>query len=234
MVRTRRTASAVGLFLGSLLLFACSFGGGPAADPARVLGDAGPALAAVKSASVELKFGPGATFFGFTVVSASGKVKLPTDSQVTIKAKQSSDSLIEIAVTQIGGQTWITVPFLGVQEVTGTEATAVPSVGRIFDPTTGLPGVLSKGRNKRLLGSETVDGADCWKLGATYTAEQAAQAVQPLSPTGDIDATLWVGKSDHLLRKTLLKGKLFTTDKSTTLEVRLHDFNADVSIAKPA
>src|SRR5205807_6677580 len=147
MVRTRRTASAVGLFLGSLLLFACSFGGGPAADPARVLGDAGPALAAVKSASVELKFGPGATFFGFTVVSASGKVKLPSDSQVTIKAKQSSDSLIEIGVTTVGTQTWVTVPFLGVQEVTGAQAAALPSMGRILDPTNGLPGVLAKGRN---------------------------------------------------------------------------------------
>src|SRR5438270_3773744 len=230
MVLPRRATFALAL---PLLLWACSFGGGPTADPNKVLRDGGTALGQVKTAGVELKFGSGATFFGFTVVSASGKVKLPTDSQVTIKAKQSSDSLIEIAVTQIGGQTWITVPFLGVQEVTGTEATAVPSVGRIFDPTTGLPGVLSKGRNKRLLGSETVDGADCWKLGATYTAEQAAQAVQPLSPTGDIDATLWVGKSDHLLRKTLLKGKLFTTDKSTTLEVRFHDFNADVNIAKP-
>ena len=68
---------------------------------------------------------------------------------------------------------------------------------------------------------------------ATYTADQVAQAVQPLSPSGDIDATLWVGKSDHLLRKALLKGKLFTTDKTTTLEVRLHDFNADVNIVKP-
>ena len=61
-----------------------------------------------------------------------------------------------------------------------------------------------------------------------------AQAVQPLNPTGDIDATVWIGKTDHLLRKTLLKGKLFTTDKTTSLEVRLHDFNADVNIAKPA
>ena len=54
-----------------------------------------------------------ATFFGFTVISASGKVKLPTDSQVTIKAKQSSDSLIEIGVTQVGGQTWITASAKG-------------------------------------------------------------------------------------------------------------------------
>jgi LppX_LprAFG lipoprotein len=233
MHRTRQAARAAGLVLLPALLLACSFGGGPTADPAKVLSQAGPALGQVKTAAVEMKFGAGATFFGLTVVSASGKVKLPTDSQVTIKAKQSSDSLIEIAVTTLGGQTWVTVPFLGVQEVTGQEAASVPSVGRIFDPTNGLPGVLAKGRNPKLLGSESVDGVDCWKVEATYTADQVSRAVQPLSPNGDIDATLWIGKSDHLLRKTLLKGNLFAAGKTTTLEVRLHDFNAAVDIIKP-
>jgi len=233
MVRTRRMAAVLGLVLLPIVAFACSLGGGPTADPSRVLRDAGPALGQVKSASIELKFGSGATFFGFTVVSASGKVKLPSDSQVTIKARQSSDSLIEIGVTTVGTQTWVTVPFLGVQEVTGAQAAAVPSMGRILDPTNGLPGVLAKGRNPRFLGSESVDGVDSWKVGATYTADQVSQAVQPLSPSGDIDATLWVGKGDHLLRKALLKGKLFAPDKTTTLEVRLHDFNADVTISKP-
>ena len=128
MVRMRRAAAALGLLLLPIVILACSFGSGPTADPAKVIRDAGPALGLVKTASVELKFGAGATFFGFTVVSASGKVKLPSDSQVTIKAKQSSDSLIEIAVTTVGTQTWVTVPFLGVQEVTGAQATASGAV----------------------------------------------------------------------------------------------------------
>ena len=234
MVPQRRTLIAIGLVLLSLTTAACSAGGGPTTDPAKVLSDAGPALGQVKTVAVELAFGPGATFFGFTVVSASGKIKLPSDSLVTIKAKQSADSLIEIGVTSVGGETWVTIPFLGLQKVTGAEAAAVPSMGRILDPTTGLPGVLAKGRNPQLLGSETFDGVDCWKVQTKYTATQVSQAVQPLNPTGDIDATLWVGKSDHLLRKALLKGKLFTADKSTTLTVRLHDFNADVTIPKPA
>ena len=231
MLGTRRAAFAA---FAAGLLSACSLGSQPTADPAQVLRQAGPALGQVKSAAVEMQFGPGATFFGFTVVSASGKVKLPSDSQVTIKAKQSSDSLIEIAVTSVGGQTWVTVPFLGVQPVTGPQAAEVPSVGKIFDSSTGLPAVLAEGKNPRFLGSETVDGVDCWKVGATYTADQVAKAVQPLSPSGSIDATLWVGKSDHLLRKALLKGTLFTSGKTTTLEVRLHDFNAPVVIATPS
>ena len=231
MPGTRRAAAAA---FAAATLAACSFGSQPTADPVQVLKQAGPALAQVKTASVEMQFGAGATFFGFTVVSASGKVKLPSDSQVTIKAKQSSDSLIEIGVTSVAGQTWVTVPFLGVQPVTGPQAAEVPSVGKIFDASTGLPAVLAEGKNPRFLGSESVDGVDCWKVEATYTADQVSKAVQPLNPTGAIDATLWVGKSDHLLRKALLKGNLFSSGKSTTLEVRLHDFNSPVEIPTPS
>lgn len=213
---------------------ACSIGGGAAQpEPGKVLNQAGPALAAVKSAAVDLKFGPGATFFGLTVVSASGKVRLPADSQVSIKARQSSDSLIEVQVVTLEGHTYVTVPFLGVQETSGSQAAAVPSVGRIFDPSSGLPAILAQGRSPQLAGSVQVAGVDCWLVKARYTSEQVSRAVQPLSPTGDIDATLSIGKQDHLLRKAVLAGALFSPDKKTTLEVRLHDFDAPVVITKP-
>jgi hypothetical protein len=236
MTRPGARAGRPGLLLLLLLgsVTACVPGqSAPAADPAAVLRDAGTALAAVKTAAVELKFGPGATFFGLTVVSASGKVRLPADSQVSIKARQSSDSLIEVQVVTLEGHTYVTVPFLGVQEATGGQAAAVPSVGRIFDATTGLPGILAKGRGAHLDGSSTVDGVDCWHVKARYTAAQVSAAVQPLSPTGDIDADLHIGKRDHLLRKALLSGQLFSAEKKTTLEVRLHDFDAPVLINKP-
>lgn len=209
---------------------------GSSADPAAVLRDAGTALGQVRTAAVELKFGPGATFFNLTVVSASGKVKLPDASTATIKAKQASDSLIELQVTTVDGHTYVLAPFIGVQELTGEQAAAVPSVGRIFDAKEGLPAILGRGRNPTLDGSDTIAGVDCWRVKARYGAAEVAKAVQPLNPTGDIDATLWVGKNDHLLRKVLLKGNLFnsTDKKSTTLEVRLHDFNSDITIAKPA
>lgn len=229
--RVRLRALAAALIV--LISGACAAPQSAPADPGKVLRDAGPALAAVKTAAVELKFGPGATFFGLTVVSASGRVRLPADSQVSIKARQSSDSLIEVQVVTLEGHTYVTVPFLGVQEATGAQAAAVPSVGRIFDTTSGLPGILPKGRSPQLAGSASVDGVDCWLVKARYTAEQVSQAVQPLSPTGDIDATLSIGKRDHLLRRALLAGPLFAADKKTTLEVRLHDFDAPVTISKP-
>ena len=54
-----------------------------------------------------------------------------------------------------------------------------------------------------------------------------------MSPAGDIQTTLWVGKNDHLLRKAFLRGALFQAGKNTSLEVRLHNFNANFDIVKP-
>lgn len=214
------------------ILQACSFSAGAQADPKQVLNDASTALARVKTAAVELKFGSGASLAGFSVVSASGKVKLPGDSDTTIKARQSSDSLIELEVVTLQDHVYLKLPFLGWSDLTG-QTTAIPSVGAMFDPQKGLPAVMPKGRSLSTQGSETVDGKDCWKIAAVYTATQVAQAIQPLSPAGDIQTTLWVGKNDHLLRKAFLRGALFQAGKNTSLEVRLHNFNANFDIVKP-
>ena len=220
-------AAIVGLFL----LGACS-GAAPTTDPVKELRAAGTALAGIKSGAVDLKFGPGAALFGFDLVSASAKVKLPSDTDAVIKAKQQ-DSLIEIEVISIDGNVYLRLPFIGFQQASAQEAAGLPSVGSVFDATKGLPAVLPSGKHPHLDGAETISGTDCWKISTTFTADQVAKAVQPLQPTGDIPATLWVGKSDHLLRKVVLSGHLFDATKKTTLEVRLHDFNADFKIAKP-
>jgi len=213
-------------------LAACSLGGSPTTDPVKELKSAGAALADLKSGAVDLKFGPGAALFGFELVSATAKVKLPNDTDAIIKAKQQ-DSLIEIQVISVGGSVYLRLPFIGFQQASAQEAAGLPSVGSVFDATNGLPAVLPSGKNPRLDGTETISGTDCWKISTTFTADQVAKAIQPLQPKGDIPATLWIGRSDHLLRKAVLSGHLFDATRTTTLEVRLHDFNATFNIAKP-
>lgn len=214
------------------LIASCSVGGSPTTDPAQELKSAGAALGKIKSGAVDLKFGPGAALFGFELVSATAKVKLPSDTDATIKAKQQ-DSLLEIQVIAVGGEVYLRLPFIGFQQASAQEAAGLPSVGSVFNATKGLPAVLPNGKNPKLVGTETVSGTDCWKITTTFTADQITNAVQPLQPTGDIPATLWIGRSDHLLRKAVLSGHLFDATKDTTLEVRLHDFNADFNIVKP-
>ena len=232
MTRSARFLAAA-MLGASLLAASCSLGASaPTTDPVKELKNAGSALAAIKSGAVDLKFGPGATLFGFELVSATAKVKLPSDTDATIKAKQQ-DSLLEIEVVSVGGSVYLRLPFIGFQQASAAEAAGLPSVGSVFDATKGLPAVLPSGKNPKLEGTETISGTDCWKISTTFTADQVASAVQPLQPKGDIPATLWIGRSDHLLRKAVLSGHLFDATKTTTIEVRLHDFNVDFNIAKP-
>lgn len=214
---------------------ACSLGQ-PSADPATVLRQAGPALASLHSVAVDLKFGQGAEFQGITLVSATSKLKLPDESDTTLKAQQSKDSLIELRLVTFGSDVYVQAPFIGFTQLSGSEAAAVPQLSRLFDASSGLPALLPAGKQPDLLGSASVDGVDCWQVRAVYTPDRVAAAVPPLKPSGSVTATLWVGKSDHRLRKAHLAGPLYGSSgsSSSTLDVHLHDFNAAFQIARPS
>jgi hypothetical protein len=214
------------------LVAACSLGA-TTFDPRRVLDQGATALAAIHSVAVEMKFGPGASYVGLTLVSASGKVRLPTDSDTTFKAQQTKDSLIELRLLTLADGVYVQAPFVGFQKLPASEAERVPSVSRIFDATTGLPALMRQGKQLEAQGEETVSGIDCYKVHASYPSAVVGQAVQAVTPTGDIAATLWIGRSDHLLRKARLDGELYESGKNTYLEVRLHDFNASFDIHNP-
>jgi LppX/LprAFG-like lipoprotein len=220
------------LALAALLFAACSLGQS-STDPGGVLRAAGPALAALRSVAVDLKFGPGAEFQGITLVSASSKLRLPDASDTTLKAQQLKDSLIELRIVTLGSDVYVQAPFVGFTQLSGSEAAAVPALSRFFDPTSGLPALLPRGSSPALLGAQAVDGVDCWEVRALYPADRVAAALPPLKPASGVTATLWIGKADHRLRKAHLQGPLYGSEQ-TTLDVRLHDFDAAFQIVRPS
>jgi hypothetical protein len=215
-----------------VLVAACGFGS-TSFNPTQVVDQASSALAAIRSVAVEMKFGPGAEYLGVTLVSASGKVKLPSDSDTTLKAQQTSDSLIELRLVTVAGKVYVQAPFVGFQELDATQSARVPSISRLFDSSSGLPALMRQGKQLQAQGEESVVGVDCYKVHAIYAGAAVGQAVQTVSPTGDIATTMWIGKSDHLLRKVRLDGDLYQSGKKSYLEVRLHDFNAAFDIKAP-
>ena len=57
-------------------------------------------------------------------------------------------------------------------------------------------------------GTQQVAGTDCDKVSATYTSDQVGRLLGGgLSTNGDVHATVWVGRSDHLVRRTVLSGR---------------------------
>jgi len=190
-------------------------------------------MAKLKTVSATLSFTKGAiTFQGFTLVRAKTSVRLPGDSDTTYTVKQQ-DLSISLEVVISGGHVYLHLPFSTFQELTGAQAVAIPDLAKLFDPATGLPAIIPAGRNPKYLTSEKVDGVDSQKIGVTYSADQVHSLLAQLSSSVDVNATVWVGASDHLIRKAVLDGAFGDGGKEAAVEVDISGFNAAVNITPP-
>jgi len=217
----------------ALALIAGCGGSQPQVDAAQSLRDAAAAMAKLKTVSATLSFTKGAiTFQGFTLVRAKTSVRLPGDSDTTYTVKQQ-DLSISLEVVISGGHVYLHLPFSTFQELTGAQAVAIPDLAKLFDPATGLPAIIPAGRNPKYLTSEKVDGVDSQKIGVTYSANQVHSLLAQLSSSVDVNATVWVGASDHLIRKAVLDGAFGDGGKEAAVEVDISGFNAAVNITPP-
>src|SRR5439155_26161715 len=109
----------------------------------------------------------------------------------------------------------------------------IPDVSQLFDARSGLLALLRAGRDASYQGTEQVGAVDCDKVAATYTAAQVGGLFGGrFTPQGDVHAVVWAGRSDHLVRRKVLFGRL-TSAGVSRIEVDLHDFNRPVVITAP-
>lgn len=217
--------------IACVLLAACAPGAAPP-NPAATLRDAGKAMGELKTVAADIKVVKGiVTLDNFRLASASTKMRLPADSDSTVKVMQS-DFLVEIRLVTLNGHYYAKFPFYGFTELTPQQAGQFPDVSRLFDPARGLPAVIPQGKNPKLGAADKVDGVDTDRVDATFTADQIGQMLG-LKPAGDVATTFWIGQKDHLVRKVVLTGLLSQADKPATVEVHLHDFNTPIDIQDP-
>jgi hypothetical protein len=215
----------------SVALNAC--GGLQAEDPAQVLRDAGAAMAKLSTVTATLKFTKGTiSFQGYVLTSATAAVRLPSESDTVYKVKYQ-DLLIGLEVVITGGHVFLRPPFSGFTVVTGKNASEVPDLAKLFDGTTGLPAMIPAGHGLTYIGTEKVGDVDSHKVGAIYSAAQIAKLLPQLASTGDVAATIWVGGSDHLIRKAVLSGSFGDGGTASSVEIDLSAFNGAVAIASP-
>jgi hypothetical protein len=202
-------------------------------DAAKVLEAASRSTAAVQSVQLDLKFGPGFQVGGIDLVSAVGKFRAPAESDIVAKAS-TGQAFVQPELLTAGGKIYLKLFQLqAFREVPASEAQQYPNVARLLDKNHGLAPAIARGRDAKLAGSEQVDGADCDKVEASYGPDELNQALAPVHLSSDIRVLLWVGRSDHLVRKVRLEGQLLTAGQKTFAEVHLHDFNRPVDIPSP-
>jgi hypothetical protein len=218
--------------LATLALSSC--GGLQPVDPAQALRDGAASMAKLKTVSANLTFTKGKiTFQGYSLVSAKAKVRLPNDSD-TIVTVRAQDLLIGLEVVIAAGHVYLRPPLSGFTEMTGKNAADIPDVAKLFDVKTGLPAVIPAGQNPKYIGVDKIGDVDSHKITATYSSAQIEALLPQLKSSGDVVATIWVGGSDHLIRKATLDGNFGDGGAASSVEVDMSGFNAAVAISSPS
>jgi len=216
-----------------MLVVLASCGGLQPEDPAQALREGGAAMAKLKTVSSNLKFTKGAiSFRGFALVSAKAALRLPTDSD-TIYTVRQQDVQIALEVIISGGHIYLHLPFSGYNELTGKDATDIPDLAKLFDATSGLPAIIPAGRSPKYVAAEQIQGVDSHKVEATYSATQIHGMLPQLNSSGDVEAVIWIGGSDHLIRRAVLSGPFGDSGSPSSVEVDLSGFNGSVTISSP-
>jgi hypothetical protein len=218
--------------LATLALSSC--GGLQPVDPAQALRDGAASMAKLKTVSANLTFTKGKiTFQGYSLVSAKAKVRLPNDSD-TIVTVRAQDLLIGLEVVISAGHVYLRPPLSGFTEMTGKNAADIPDVAKLFDVKTGLPAVIPAGQSPKYIGVDKIGDVDSHKITATYSSAQIEALLPQLKSSGDVVATIWVGGSDHLIRKATLDGNFGDGGAASSVEVDMSGFNAAVAISSPS
>jgi LppX_LprAFG lipoprotein len=224
---------AVATFAALLVMSACGGGQSPSVDGARVLRDGAAAMAHLSTVSATLKLSKGTVSIkGFALVSARTSVRLPADSDTTYTVKQQ-DFLFSLQVVISGGHVYLHAPFSAFQEQTGASATAFPDMAKLFDSTTGLPAVIPAGASPRYVSTDQVDGKSAYQVATSYTPDQVHGLLSELTSSGPVAAHVWVGTSDHLIRKAVLDGAFGDGGKEAAVEVDITGFNTAINISSP-
>ncbi|HXA41929.1 MAG TPA: LppX_LprAFG lipoprotein [Candidatus Solibacter sp.] len=234
-MRLRAGRTALGLLpLLALCAGVAGCGSSESLSAQQVLQTAATTTANLKSVKLDIKFGAGFAVQGVDLVSATGVFRAPGDSDLLAKTRTVGGFLEPELLTSGGKIYFKAIQFQAFQELTPEQALQYPDVARLLDRDHGLAPAIARGRSARLDADEAVNSVECYKVEAAYGPAELNQAVAPLHLTDDIKVTLWVGRSDHLVRRVRLEGHLFTPDQSTSAEVHLHDFNGPVDIPSPA
>jgi hypothetical protein len=160
-------------------------------------------------------------------------VRLPGDSD-TIYTVRQQDLQIGLEVVISGAHVYVHLPFSTFQELTGKDAADIPDLAKLFDPKNGLPAVIPAGGKPKYIAVDQVDGVDSHKVEATYSPDQVHSMLAQLNSAGPVDAVIWVGGSDHLIRKAVLSGAFGDNGTDASVEVDLSGFDAKVSITSPS
>lgn len=163
---------------------------------------------------------------------AEGVMQRPDKVDVTFTAEVLGTQQISIRMITVGEDAWIT------DIVTGKWVTSPPEFGYnpsvLYDPEDGLAPLMEKMTDKKVEGSEEIDGRDAWHITAEVDGEVISTMTSGTMHGSSQDVELWIDKETHdMLRIKIAEPTDEDIEDPATWILTLSKHNEDVTIEDP-
>ncbi|MDQ3930590.1 MAG: LppX_LprAFG lipoprotein [Chloroflexota bacterium] len=227
--KLRKYLALLGMGVLVLTLAACGDPEKPNLTPDQVIEKAIPALQNANSFHFNLETSKvDKPQPGLFVTKADGDVVRP-DKLVGEVSALAFGLPVEIKVVVDGDQQYMTDPASG----QWTSMSAMLNVSEYFNPN-GVGDIMAGVKNLQAEPNETVNGSDAYRLKGSVPAEALKKLSPEVDATGDLQAVLWIGSSDFLLRRAQLTGPFFQGEPEDIVRtINMTDYNKQVKVETP-
>jgi hypothetical protein len=215
-----------------LALAGCGGGGKTAGPPvADVVKQTTAATAAQKSFHFNLNVeNPPPSSSGLSLTRADGDLVVPDNLKAKV-AGTFNGIPITSQIVFAGPRQFLMNPLTSKWQSFTTKTSPIA----FFSPAKGVLAAVKGATDLELEGTEPVAGVDCYHLVGKLKARDVTGFLGNAPSDREADADLYVGKSDHVLRKLTLSGPIADGEPDDIVRtVTLSKFGEQVTIEAPA
>ena len=168
---------------------------------------------------------------GLKVNRAEGDVVRPDRMQAELRAKVLG-MVISVNFRAVQGVQYVTNPIAPDR----WQALPTPAIaGSLLDPQIGVTAILSGLVDAKVVGRDSLDGIDAWRITATADNQLVAPFFQSEPAPGMTAVQAWIGTSDLLVYKVILTGPQVVGDPDNVRRtIEFSRFGEVVEIVPPA
>ncbi|NWJ45793.1 MAG: LppX_LprAFG lipoprotein [Chloroflexi bacterium] len=180
---------------------------------------------------VDIKQGEVPIVTGISFRRAEGDYVKPDSYKATLRVSVVLGQ-VEATTIALGNEQWILVKGLN-DKWQPLPAGVGFKAAELFDSQRGLGAIVQKAQNLAITGTETIDGAESWKLSGTIQGKELETFTAGTLNNSDVNFDIWVSKSDTLLRQAILKEVTQDPAKGVTWQMNFSKFNETVTVQRP-
>ncbi|MGE3960225.1 MAG: LppX_LprAFG lipoprotein [Dehalococcoidia bacterium] len=177
---------------------------------------------------VEHKNGDTQIVAGLAMTRAEGDVQGTDRMQLQVEARFAATN-IETGIVVLPGESYLQNPLTGrwqEQEI---------DISDLFDPATGVTGLMRAVSDVEVIDREAVDGVDSYVLSTQVDSGNLTAFVGNAQPGTQVTARVWIGAEDLLVRRIEIEGPVAPNDAEDILRrLSLSGFGEPVEISAPS